>query len=279
MRLSGQFSKVIRASILAASLLLLGFMVSDMFAPHSEVRAQNAGVVGIYTTETTVFTAQSSSKSSGILPDNGYAQNVLNFCGTLFIGTIDLEWSPTGIAPFYPLQIATITHTDSTCHKLQVGGYYPNLRSTLTISQGTLSAWYTASAAPISYYAPAVSSSGASSVPVCDIAGTQSIATAGTAEIGSFINSGDTVILCWVSISFTGAPTGGNVQVGWAASGCTTPNYNWQTLTDASTPQTLYFPTLNLRSPLGPTVENICVNNTSGTTIQVNFAYLSTGSL
>ena len=151
MHVSESFLQLVRRVLVGFALVLLAFVVSDTLSPRQSVSAQNAGVVGIATISQPAFTSQASSASSGIFKDIGQAANNLYFCTTGFTGTINLEWSPTGSAgPFKPIVLGTYT-TDTGCHSLTAAGYYPNLRSTMTRTLGSLSAWYNASAGPIGF--------------------------------------------------------------------------------------------------------------------------------
>jgi hypothetical protein len=277
------FLTMIRRLIFA--LLLLGLFAG------LRAHAQNAGVVGIYTGTIQVFTAQASGASSGgkwqcnnsptpiacpVLPDHGYASQELFYCNTGFSGTIDLEWSPTGITgTFLPLVQASWA-VDSACHSLQLGGYYPNLRATMTRSAGSLSAWYTASAAPVPLFSSGIGSNGPTAPPVCDQATTFGVTNAA----GNFLaptNTGDALAICAFSISFVSTPATGAVTLSWATStACTSPIATFQTQTTASTPQTLVFP-LPQRSPsLGNGV--LCVSTTGGSA-EINLSYASLHAL
>jgi hypothetical protein len=245
--------------------------------------AQESGHVGITTREIPVFTNQGTSKASAIFIDQGYAANYLTYCDTNFVGSIDLEWSPpiTGspsLGPFIALAQASYGagNADSSCHTLQVGGYFPNLRSTLTITGGSVSAWYTASAAPIALFAAGVGSNGPASPVVCDQSTFVTAAAGVNVEIVGPTNFGDTVIICGFSISFDGATSAGMVEIGWAASAgacAASPVPNWWNNTTSSTPQTLVFP-MTVRSFSTSADPLACFVNSSGAiaTVQVSYA-------
>jgi hypothetical protein len=258
--------------------------------PEEHVQAQNAGTVGIQTKMVPVFKSQTANLSSGgywgcgiggtatpcsAFPDNGFAANYLSYCNTGFTGTIDVEWSPTGSAPYYPLAIATWALEDSSCHKLQVGGYYPNMRSTVTVWGGSVSAWYTASSAPISYFPPALTSNGPGSPVVCDQTNTNSSTTGATRLLIPPIRATDNVIICGATLSFATAPTGGSVYFAWSASSaCTSLTGSvWAMNTPSTTPQTLSIP-YPINSPTS-FYNNACLVNSSGATVQVSTTYVS----
>lgn len=253
----------------------------------STARAQNAGNVGIYTREIAVFNAQSTSKSSGIFPDFGFGANYLTYCDTNFIGVIDLEWSPpiTGsptLGPFISLAQASYTsgNADSACHTLQVGGYYPNLRSTLTITGGSVSAWYTASSAPISYVPSGLGTNGPTPPIVCDVDNQISIPTGTTVLIAGPLNSGDRVILCGFTVSFNGATSTGNVEIAWSATNAcgTLTSPSWAMFTTSATPQTLSSDVQQRTNfPVGDPYA--CVTNSSGATVFLSASYASVHGL
>jgi hypothetical protein len=279
--------------------LLFAFLLLVMVAVGTHAHGQGAGTVGIYTGNLTVFTSQAVSGSSGgtwecggsptpiacpVFPDHGYATNVLTFCNASFTGSIDLEWSPTGSSTYIPVSIATFGSIDSNCHKLQVGGYYPNLRATVVRTAGSVSAWYTASAAPISVFPAAVGTNGATSPISCDGNVTLSITNGSTTYLNvTALNAGDLVNICNFTLSFAATPGTGTVALGWATtSGCSSPTNNFVINTLASTPQTLIFPApQNLRPPGGIASGNTfaCLTNNSGATLQVSLGSASVNSL
>ena len=242
--------------------------------------AQNAGNVGIYTREVTVFTNQSATAHSAIFPDFGFAANYLTYCTTGFNGSIDLEWSPNpGVVAYIPLAIASFTiNADTNCRTLQAGGYFPNLRSTATVTIGSISAYYTASSAPISFVAAGLGSNGPASPIVCDHNIASTLASGGTANFLSPILPGDSLVICGFTLSFASAPSTGNVQIGWAASSCASPTINWEVLTTASSPQVI--PTqISVRSPSSNVVPLACLVNNSGANIILSASYASVHGL
>ena len=277
MHVSEQFRKVIAASLMAIFIVTAALFVAECINPQSRTSAQNSGIVGIYTREFTVFTAVSSGtgKTSGIFPDYGFAQQSLFVCNSGgFSGSIDLEWSPTGTGgTYYPVLKANYSN-DSQCHTLQLGGYFPNLRSTMTRTAGSLSAWYTASAAPISFFPAATGSNGGSSPFQCDQFQTSTVITSG-GFTALAITSGRGLAVCAFTISFGGATSvqTDGVQVGYGAT-CSGGVFPWFITTTASTPQTL-----QVGSGLGAifqtpvAVSNICVGNHSGASLKIAISY------
>lgn len=262
--------------VLAASaLVLLGFLVSDTISPRQTASAQNAGTVGIQAQMTPVFSTQASNACGAILPDIGQGQNTLFVSTTSFSGTVDLEWSPTKTAPFYPLVSANYVNETST-HNLYVGGYFPNLRACVSNrTLGSVSAWYSAISGPIPSSYAGLSSSGPTSPIVCDQNTTQDFAASSLAPIGTIspINSGETVAVCGFNIGFSAAPSSGALSFElFSGSACTgTEALNWKTPTTTATPQ--FLPIALQQRTFGPNVF-ACLRNTSTTagTITVSWA-------
>lgn len=281
--------------------LTVAFLLLLLVALAGQAHAQNAGVVGIATKEITVFTAQTSSASSGgtwqcngsttpiacpVLPDAGFGANYLSFSTTAFTGTIDLEWNPTygpnsTTGPWFVLSKATYSN-DTTAtgaqHLLQLGGYFPNLRVTLTMSAGTISAWYTANAAPIQYTPPAIGSNGPTSPIQCDQFVTATAITSGSGvSLASSATRG--FAICGFTISFLAATTTATtgVEVGFGpSSACPSSGglYPWFIATTSSTPQVL-----TVGGGLGTMFQvavpnsGICVSNNSGSTLEISLWY------
>jgi hypothetical protein len=288
MHVSEIFLSFVRRLIFSFCLVLLVAVAS-----HAQ---GNAGTVGVATTEVTVFSGQASAASSGgiwgcynaqtgttpspcpILPDRGFASHDLFVCNSGFSGTIDLEWSPTysasnPTATFYPLVTGTYSN-DSACHSLQVGLYFPNMRSTVTWIFGSTSAWYTASAAPIPNTPAALGSNGPTSPIQCDT--TKSGSGASGTQTALFTTSATRGLgVCSFTISFGGATSTSatGVQIGYGAT-CSGGVYPWTLATTASTPQTIVVGSglgAVLQVPFGTT--NLCVNNNSGATVTVAASY------
>lgn len=255
-----------------------------VLAVSAASHAQNGGNVGIYTREVSVFNAQATSASSATFPDFGFGANYLTYCNTGFVGTINLEWSPpiTGSATLGPyVTLAQASYPtlfpDSACHTLQVGGYYPNLRSTVTRSAGSLSAWYTAQATGIPNVTAGIGSNGPSSPITCDRSIPLLVPSGAALELVDPILTNDTVIFCVVTWGFSAATTAGNIQLGSSAIGshCASAYILFNSSTTASTPQTLVFPG-QLRAPLN---QAICAINLSGADAYLNISYASVHGL
>jgi hypothetical protein len=243
--------------------------------------AQNGGNVGIYTREVTVFTNQSATKSSTIFPDFGFGCNFLSFKNSSFVGMIDVEWSPTGAAPFYSIvqYSATSLTPDSGYHTLQIGGFWPNMRSTVTPTSGNLSAWYTAQAGPCPLFGSGIGSNGPTSPIVCDLSAAYAPASGAT---NSLLlqpqNAGDVIVVCDFSISFQGATSTGGIVLSFATSAaCSTlAPESWAMYTTSSTPQTFNFSVLQHGSATYP---YLCVTNTSGSAFAIGLSYASVHGL
>lgn len=278
--ISEQLQKLVGATLASVLVIAAGLFIALCINPPQNVGAQNSGAVELYTREITVFTGQNTTAASAIFPDYGFAANFLTYCNSTFSGTIDLEWSPTGVAgPFIVLAQASYSGTqpDSSCHVLQVGGYFPNMRSSVTRTAGSVSAWYTASAAPIPQVSSGLGSNGPSSPINCDQNATVTgVATAGTAAFGGVgpLRTGDTVVICGFTWSFQGATSAGTVLLVWSpTNACATPATSWVSYTTASTPQVLPI-ALQQRSGV-PSQQTPCVTNNSGATAAVSILWAS----
>jgi hypothetical protein len=244
---------------------------------------QNSGTVGIQAQMISVFTAQSATKSSGgiwqcgvsigtcpVFQDIGQGFSILFFCNTGGIAatyTIDFDFEPVGQSSFKTITQASYANDGlGNCHTLQLGGYFPNLRSTITPSVGSVSAWYSASSAPISYAAPAIGSNGATSPISCDQNITQSVATGTTVSLlTSTFTAGTTTVICGITVSFSAATTGGNIELLWTnTSACSGGTVGWGELTPSTAPQYLTVP-LILRGN-SSILQQPCIENSSGAT-------------
>jgi hypothetical protein len=280
MQTSESFAKVIRGAIYAFGAALLAFVLYDFTTPHQAVSAQNAGTVGIQAQMIPVFTAQTSNKSSAIFKDIGQGTNLLFYCTTNFIGSIDLEWTPSNslAGTFYPITQASYANSDNNCHSLPFGSYFPNLRSTLTVSTGSISAWYTSISGPTAFAAPALGSAGPTSPVTCDQNITSGqIATGTTSLLAAPQNTGDAVVICGMTVNFAAAPSAGQVIIKYAASGAcspiTQPIPSWEILTGSTTPLVVTVP-YSIRN-YNYAAQTPCLINGSGVNVLVSISFAS----
>jgi hypothetical protein len=212
--------------------------------------AQFLGYVSTQSVAVNVFSGQAANGASATLENLGQSAHFLSYCNTGFAGQVALEASQDGTFAS-PITLAQASYgqqgtTDSACHVLQAGGYYPAVRArVLNYAGGSVTAFYTALAAPISYAAPAVTSIGPTSPIVCDRSFSVTAASGATSSlIGN--QPGMTFALCAVTFSFNGAVAAGTLalqEFGTSAgpgNTCTTsvsPGANWQIFTTANTPQ------------------------------------------
>lgn len=280
------FSRIVAVTIV----IFIAIVAIGLLIPLDHVHAQNAGVVGIQAQMIPVFSAATNTASSSVFVDQGQALNILFFCGqgAGFTGSIDLEWTPypnLASPTYYPLVSASYTNL-FTCHSLQLGGYWPNLRSTVTFSASgggqALSAWYTSSAGPVSFAPPAIGSNGATSPVSCDQNATVSVANGATQWVGispSLIGGLNAVVICGFSYSFNGATSAGSLAFQWSTNNaCTGLDASVLTLfTTSASPQTQAVP-IPLRSS-NPGKQFLCVTSSAGAITQINlsFAELANG--
>lgn len=266
-------------------ILAMCFIVPASFPPA--VHAQNAGVVGIQSQMSPVFSSLAAASCSAILKDIGQGENLLYYNTTAFVGTIDIEWSPTGTAPFYPVVQTTYKSPGDTFtgRQLTFGGYFPNIRSCVSgYTSGSVSAWYTSISGPIFSTPPALSSLGQTSAIQCDLSTeNNAIATGTTGFIGTFtagpINPAtDVLYICGGTISFDGATVAGNVQIGFSnSSACAGPALIYYLYTTANTPQIVPFGAISSKFTGNYFGGNNypCLTNNSGATVSVNINYAS----
>lgn len=274
MHVSEEFAKVLKATLLAFGLLVLGFTLSDLVQPHEQAAAQNAGTVGIQAQLSPVFSAQATTASSGIFNDIGQGISLLYVCNSGFTGTIDLEWSPAPFAtsPIYHVITQAGYTSDSACHSIVFGAYFPNIRSTVTRSAGSLSAWYSAGSGPGGFGNSAIGTNGPTAPINCDQNFATSVANSAVGILGVPFNLGDTIVICSMVVSFSAAPSGA-IAVEWGVS-CTSGLVGnvWQSYVSSSSANPLVVPMIQ-RYP----VPNYyaCFSNTSGATAEVSISYAS----
>lgn len=271
MQVSEQFAKIVRRLLIIAFFVMAGLLVS--------ARAQIAGTVGIQTTAIPVFSAQATSAHSAIFNDYGFAANYLQYCTSAFAGTVNLESQLPNETSYTQIALAKFPSSspDTGCHTLQAGGYYPNLRSSVTRTAGTITAWYTASAAPIAYAASGLGTNGATAPIVCDhsVATTIAASANGLLTPGAPLATGDVFVICNATVSFNGAASAGTVDIFWDSSAsCVSGVVTWESYTTANTPQ--YFPVpITQRSLNGSPFLYPCFGNLSGASAIVTISYAS----
>jgi hypothetical protein len=204
------------------------------------------------------------------------------YCTSAWIGSIDVETVQNGQTVVLSAASYQVGSADTGCHVLQAGGYFPNQRATIAPSgsnTGTISVWYSASAAPISFAAAGVDSSGPTSPVVCDQATFAAIGTGTSGAIvpgvGTFLLPGTRPVICGFTISFSGATGTGFVDIAWfTTSACSSSSVTtWALTTLASTPQALVVP-LRQQPPAGTLTNPVpCVVNTSGATVTIALSY------
>ena len=271
--------RVMRSLGLAALAVLVGLV-----AFGDSAHGQNSGTVGLLAQLSPVFSAQTATKCSGILPDIGQGSNVLFIVQTSSGGgtaIIDLEWSPTGSAPFYPITQASYNDIATASHQLSTNGYFPNMRSCLTYTGGTWSAWYSASSGPVGPATGSLGTGGLTSPVTCDQSTEVQAATSTTGLAGPApINSGDTIVVCSMTGSFNGATSAGSLNFQWGGSSCGSLVGAYLAYTTSGTPQSYPIPTqLRSYSGVGGVRNYLCLNNTSGATASVLISWASVHSL
>ena len=177
---------------------------------------------------------------TGTLKNIGQSTHFLSYCNTGFAGTISLESSPDGTFTS-PNVLASATYgqnatTDSACHILQAGGYFQTVRARVShYVSGSVSAWYTAIAAPISFAPSALGSNGPTAPVACDHSFFLSIPASSSGGLVGL--SGTSIYICQVTISFNGTTSAGDIGLGAGAGNCTSPSTFWPIHITASSPQ------------------------------------------
>jgi hypothetical protein len=245
---------------------------------------QVAGTVGILSISQPVTYISGTSQ---IFQNVGQGAHYLQFCssGGSFEGTVDLEGSYNGATNWTVLAYAAypVALPLSGCATLQGGGYYQNIRSRITITANTVTAYYNAVAGPISYVASGIGTIGARAPLVCDQTFTDTVSDGTSVLFASTGSSSSTLRICAYSVSLDGPPTGGAIkfQAGNTVSTCSpsTPAPVWQVDTISTAPSIF-----GLGSGQGQLFAvnvvgyPLCVNNSSGVsaTVNVSFASVST---
>lgn len=285
MHVSEDFARGVRILLGCALVLVAALFLVTSINPPGRVQAQNAGVVGIQAKLQAVFPSQpiTAAACSPFFNDIGQGSN------NLFISdpaggaaVIDLEWSPTKVAPFYVISQASYNDATSisSTHVLTANGYFPNMRSCLTTyTSGTWSAWFSAISGPVAYAAPALGSNGQTSPVACDQSSYVPVGTGTNIFLGpQALNSGNVVYICSVTVSFGAATSAAtDLNFTWNTTAlCAGPSEAYDALITASTPQTYSIPTQMRSIDFGATVKNfLCVNNTSGATADFLISWAS----
>jgi len=251
-------------------------------------RAETAGTVAISTTSAAILTGSSATGRTVVPPQYmiGAGQHSFTYCVSPGTSSLELiaEQSPDGISSHYVPVSAVYSIPNSVngnlCSTIIFGGYYQYLAiNVLAISGGTVSVWYSATAAPIGLYPPAVNSAGATSPTVCDQSA-QGTATASSA--GTLLEGADAfsrrMALCGATVSFNGSTTAGTVSLAYssASGSCTAPFHTiWEIEVTSGTPQTLNIPPGALQAL--PSGDAFCVITgavTATTMVSFNFAFI-----
>jgi hypothetical protein len=207
--------------------------------------AQFLGYTAAQSVAVSAFTNQAANGTSAILTNIGQSAHFLSYCNTNFAGTIALEASPDGTFAA-PNTLATATYgqqttTDSSCHVLQAGGYYPTVRArVLNYVGGSTTAFYTAIASPVTFAPAAFASVGPTSPIVCDRSNVVSLTASNSTAIVTVL-AGANIYICSMTFSFNAATTTGNLSVQeYTTNACSVAASNggtWFAFITSGTPQ------------------------------------------
>lgn len=241
--------------MLIKSSLVVALVLLASLAWPPRLAAQFIGYVSGQTVQQRVFTNQAANGSSPTLRNLGNAAHFLTYCNTGFSGTITFQASPDGsFVPPIPLASASYgqqTNIDTGCHVLQVGGYFPTFRATISnYAAGSVNAWYSASGMPIVFQPAALGTNGPTAPVACDQTAVGAAASGTTVPLVSNHDQISTGIIyvCQITFSFDAATTTSAINVFQSTDGtCTaTGTVVWTWNITATTPQTL-----NVGAPMG----------------------------
>lgn len=217
--------------------LFLKAMVLLVSAPAS---AQFIGYTTSQSTIQTVFNNVTGSPPavSSVITNLGASAHFFTICNTTFSGTVVIQSSKDG--SFNPPNTVAAANyaissgaqpaptTDSNCHLIQAGGYYPTLRVTVTAfgggTGGRVSVFYSGIGAPIAFAPAALSSSGPTSPIACDQHTSALIGP--TVALATLISGlpGQTIIVCSITMSFdSNTASGGLIVFGTDATASGSP--------------------------------------------------------
>ena len=209
--------------------------------------AQFIGYTSSQSTAQSVFTNQSANAVSGTLSNIGQSSHFLTVCNSALNATVSLEASIDGTFAS-PITIGSANYgqtglADSSCHTIQAGGYYPAVRARVkNYLTGSTTVFYTGIGGPIAPAPAGISTIGPSAPVVCDLPllpGTISTGLATTSIATGF--AGETIVVCGMTLSFSAAPTTGQIQfTGGTGVSCSSATFFWTLNVTATTPQTVF---------------------------------------
>jgi hypothetical protein len=213
----------------------LYFFATAILALAPTAAAQFIGYNAAQSTQQTLFINQATNATSPTITNLGQSSHFVTVCNTSFTGTILLESSRDGtFNP--PATVAAANYglttsaggnltSDTGCHLIQAGGYFPALRVRITNASNTAGAGTTISYAgiggPVAPDPAALSTAGPTSPTACD-------SNVGNFALNSDVTNaqlvpglpGSIIIVCTITLSFPGATTAGEI----AFSGTTDPS-------------------------------------------------------
>lgn len=215
--------------------LKLALLIAMVLAGFVPARGQFIGYNAAQSTSQNLFTNQAANGTSATITNLGQSSHFFTVCNTAFSGTVIIQSSQNGsFSP--PNTIAAANYgfssgaqppppTDSNCHLIQAGGYYPTMRVQITnYSGGTTSVFYSGIGSPIAFAAAALTTIGPTSPIACDQHTSQTIAaTVAFATVVAGLPN-QVIIVCSVTMSFdanTGA--GGLILFGTDSSASGNP--------------------------------------------------------
>lgn len=186
--------------------------------------AAHAQFIGYTTAQSTlqnpIFLNHMGNGTSPTIKNLGQSSHFLTVCNTGFQGTVIFEASRDGtFSPPTTIVAANYGPSDSNCHLLQAGGYYPTFRVRITNSlptTGTTTIFYSGIGGPVAPNPAAFSTKGPSSPIACeDHFSAPGLAPTLIAPVNvKPAVPGSTIIVCEVTLSFDATTGSGFVFFG-----------------------------------------------------------------
>jgi hypothetical protein len=261
---------------------LIPALIALLLGCNGQVLAQFLGYTSLQTTQQNVFTGQAANGSSATLTNIGQSSHFLTVCPSSFQGSINLVASQDGTFAAPIALVAANYDTNSStsvCRVLQAGGYYPTLRVTVTnYVSGSVNAFYTGIAGPITVNPAAANSLGPSTPPQCDkttvLTIPQNQATTTLIVPGS---SSQKLYVCSITFTFNAATTAGTIIItaGTGAT-CAIPAVGFENLfITANTPQLFQLTYPNGRTVLGTGMQMCIVTTAITASFNIGVSYTS----
>lgn len=188
------------------------FLSCALLAWPPLLAAQFIGYVTSQSVSQNLFTTHTGTGISATITNLGQSSHFFTVCNSQFVGTVVVQSSKDGsFNPPNTVAAANYNISDSNCHVIQAGGYYPTMRVQITQSTtGSTSIFYSGIGGPVAPAPAAISTIGPTSPVACDeTAGPSQLAasTSGVTLVTGLV--GQSIIVCSITFSFDSSTTGG----------------------------------------------------------------------